>query len=428
MNTVFDFAYGKQQISMDLSAADSVQVLQAAEMPVIADLKAYFYDACTKHAVKSQPLNQLVSIGDKVTVVISDITRFWMRQDKIVPLLVDFLVEECGVFPKDIAILVALGTHRAQTEDELRRLVTDEVYERISVTNHDCMAEDLVYVGTTSRGTEVRVNPLAVGRKVIVVGGTVHHLMAGYGGGRKNILPGICAKSTINQNHIHSLNPDLPESNPLIGLGKLARNPVNEDMDEAASLVGPVFGINLITDSASRHCHVICGHWQAAWRESCRIVEAAMGVPIDWPADMVVVSCGGFPRDISLYQGVKSLLNASRAVKNGGDVIFLAQCPEGGGAPEYFSWIEPLRKGTLDPDLRANFSIAGYIFYASVEASAKCTVHMLTDIAPEIIAPMQIRATNDLETLLSGVDFAGKRVYVMPYGGNTVPVPAKIGD
>jgi nickel-dependent lactate racemase len=417
----YALAYGEKTVELDLSAAASVRELREAEMSPITDLPKTFRQAVTAECVGSPGLDTLLSPGDKVTIVISDITRFWMRQDRILPLLVDFLVD-LGLEEQDIVILVALGTHRFQTETELRKLVTSEVYDRIRIVNHDCMAADLTQVGTTSRGTEVWVNPLVVGRKVIVVSGTVHHLMAGFGGGRKSILPGVSGKKTINQNHIHSLSPVLPQSNPLIGVGKLPENPVNEDMNEACALVSPLFGINLVVDSASRLCHLVCGHWQAAWERSCRLVAQSMDVPIDHPADVVVVSCGGFPKDISLYQGVKSLLNAARAVKEGGDMVFLAECREGGGAPEYFSWIDSLIRGTLDTDLREDFSIAGYIFYASVEAIARCNVHMLTQIPPATLAPMKLQAHSDWAALLAGVDFTGKQVYVMPYGGNTVPV------
>lgn len=416
-----ELAYGESTVEMDFSGAESVQVLQGKALTPIENLQDAFYSAVTQECVESPALKELVVSGDQVTIVVSDITRYWMRQDKIVALLVEYLAEEVGVAYEDMAVVIALGTHRAQTEEELKKLVTPAVYEKVRVLNHDCMASNLTKVGTTSRGTEVWVNPLAVGRKLIVIGGTVHHLMAGFGGGRKNILPGIAGKTTINQNHIHSLSPTMPKSNPLIGVGRLAENPVNEDMDEACAMVNPTFGINIIADSKSRHCALICGHWRKAWEQSCRVVADSMGVTIPQKADVVVVSCGGFPRDISLYQGVKSLLNASRAVMDGGDIVFLAECREGGGADEYFSWIKPLRRGTLDADLRADFSIAGYIFYASVEAVANCSCHMLTEIPPETIAPMGLSAYSDISELLRQVDFSGKSVYVMPYGGGTVP-------
>jgi len=265
------------------------------------------------------------------------------------------------------------------------------------------------------------VNPLAIGRKVILLGGTVHHLMSGYGGGRKSILPGVSSQETICQNHVHALDPVLPRSNPHIGMGVLADNPVHEDMVEAASLVAPAFGINLVVNGRSECCAIVCGHWLHAWENSCRMVQDFFGLPISKRADVVIASCGGFPKDINLYQAVKTLLNAAQALKDGGTLIFLAECREGGGAPSFFDWIQPLKEGRLDAALRADFTIAGYIFYAACEAVLKGKVLMLTKIASDVVAPMAIQAFSSMDQLQAELDVSGKDVYVMPYGGSIVP-------
>jgi len=204
-------------------------------------------------------------------------------------------------------------------------------------------------------------------------------------------------------------------------MGKLDQNPVNEDMNDAARLVAPTFGINVVMDTQTGNCRLICGDFTKAWEESCRIVQQMMGVPIEKKADIVCGSCRGKNKDINLYQGVKSLINAAEAVKEGGQIIFLAECREGGGAEAYFSWIESVRRGTLDADLRRNFTISGYIFYASIEAMAKAETLILTDIPAKTLDGMGAKVFSDLDSLLKEVDFKGKDVYVMPYGGYTVP-------
>lgn len=413
--------YGDTAIDIGFDGAESVQVLLGESIPAADDFKTAFLRAVGPECIASKPLNELILPEDQITVIISDITRFWMRQDRVCAQLIPYLHDTLGVNYEHIVILIALGTHRKQTEEELKVLVSPEVYEKVRVVNHDCMSPDLKFLGTTARGTQMYVNPLVVGRKVILIGGTIHHLMAGYGGGRKNILPGICGKTTINQNHIHSLSPTMPKSNPLIGMGLLEQNPVNEDMNEAAEMVAPVFGINIVMDTQSGNCRLICGHFARAWEESCRIVQQMMGIPIEKKADIVVVSCGGYPKDINLYQGVKSLINAAEAVKDGGKIVFLAECREGGGAPAYFSWIDSLRRGTLDADLRRDFTIAGYIFYASWEAMAKAEVLILTQIPEQTLQGMGARVFSDIKSLLQELDFTGKDIYVMPYGGYTVP-------
>ncbi|MEG0766342.1 MAG: nickel-dependent lactate racemase [Clostridia bacterium] len=418
----FHLRYGEGEVVCDMTGARSITTLQPQPLPPMVDVKAAFLAAMAEDCVDSPPLRALLTPGDLVTIILSDITRFWMRQDVICKLLVDYLHDVVGVPDENMVLLVALGTHRPQTEAECQRLVTPEIYARIRVVNHDAEAPDLQYVGTTTYGTRVCVHPLAVGRKVILIGGTVHHLMAGFGGGRKSILPGVSAKETINQNHLHALSPDAPCSNPRIGLGVLAGNPLHADMVEAAAFVHPLFGINIVADDHSRLCGLFCGHWLHAWEKSCAQVQAAFGVPIDAPADLVVASCGGYPKDINLYQATKSLLNAARAVRPGGTLLFLARCKEGGGAPAFFSWITSLQRGTLDADLRADFSIAGYIFYAACEAIARATVYMLTDIPADTVRPMGLHAASSLDVLLPRIDFTGKRVYVMEAAGSVVPM------
>ena len=415
-----ELKYGKGTVTLDLSGAASVETLLENPMPVIEDVGAALLEGF-EQPIASPPLRELIAAGDKVTIVISDVTRFWMRQDIVCEALVKYL-EGLGVRPLDITVLVAVGTHRRQTPEELEKLASPYVYRRCRVVNHDCDAADLVPVGVTSLGTEVRVNPLAVGRKLLVVSGTVHHLMAGYGGGRKSIVPGIAGRATIRQNHRRALDPTEPHTYELVGSGRLAANPINRDMEEAAAFVKPLFGVSIVVNAQSRHSGIFCGDFRAAWEASCRFCQKNYGVPIPYLADVVIASCNGYPKDINLYQAVKALLNGANALKPGGTFVFLAECPEGGGSPDFFDWIEPLNRGELDSALRANFTIGGYIFYASCEAIARAgAYYMLTAIPPETVKGMGIRAFSDPAELMRHVDLTGKRVFVIPNGGSLLP-------
>lgn len=420
MDTI-ELKYGDGLVRLDVQDAASVQVLRGNPPPDIADVKTALLRGLEEEMIDSPPLKELVAPTDEVTVVISDLTRFWMRQDLICGHLVDYLLDTLGLPAQNVQVLVALGTHRPLTQAELQK-VAGTAFARVKVQNHDALGET-VDVGTTSFGTSVKVNPLAVGRKLILVGGTVHHLMSGYGGGRKSILPGIAAKSTIVQNHIRCLSKTQPRSSRSIGVGKLEGNPVHLDMMEAAQMLAPVFSIN-IAGGAAGPCKLVCGHWRQAFLQSCNLVNAYAGVPIAQQADVVVASCGGYPKDINLYQAVKSLLNAGLAVKEGGDLVLLARCEEGGGAPDFFDWIKPLRQGILDEALRADFTIAGYIFYASIETIRRCgRVLLLTDIAPEEVDGMGMQVFGSADALAEKLNLAGKNVYLMPNAGGTVPCP-----
>ena len=413
-----ELRYGKGMVTLDLSEAASVSYLYGNEMPVISDLPRAFQRAVEEDCT-GLPLKARVQAGDAVTIILSDITRFWMRQDKICELLVKYL-EDCGI--RDVVVLIALGTHRPMTESELEMLSSPYVYARYRVLNHDCDADDLIDIGQTRYGNHVEVNPLAVGRKVITVGGTVHHLMAGYGGGRKSILPGICSRQTIRRNHSMALDPCAPHSSDLVGSGKLTSNPIHEDMDDAAALVAPVFGINIVATAQAEHSGLFCGDFREAWLKSCEYCQTYYGKEIAQESDVVIASCGGYPKDLNLYQGVKALLNGVHALKPGGTFVFLCECPEGGGAPDFFDWTKPLSEGRLDEALRQAFTIAGYIFYASCEAIRKAgRFLMLSEIEPALVRDMHIHSFRNMEEVKKELELAGKTITVIPYGGYVLP-------
>lgn len=420
----FSLKYGKNEVAITIDGARSVQTLTENPMNTIEDIHAAFFKAITEDTIESPSLEQLVKPDDQITIVISDMTRFWMRQDIICEELVRFLNEKIGIPFENIVVLIALGTHRKNSAEERKTLASAYVYNHAAaVVDHNCDAPDLVDIGTTSYGTRVLVNPLAVGRKVICIGGTVHHLMAGYGGGRKSIVPGIAGRETIRHNHSMALDPIKDRSDEKVGAGKFNNNPINEDMREAGALLKPIFGINIVVNSASEHSGLFCGDFDAAWRESCRYVQKCYGVPIDHQADIVFVSCGGFPKDLNFYQSTKSLFNASRAVKPGGTLVMLAECREGAGAKDFFDWLKPLREGHLDQSLRKAFTIGGYIFYAACENIRRANVLLLAgpELDAAVVGDMGVHKYDNMETILSEIDFKNKDVYIMPYGGSLMP-------
>ena len=421
MSTV-NLKYGKTSIEIDLDGAKSIDTLVEKPMREIEDIEKEFRYSIEDGVIGALPLKDLIKSDDKVTVIISDLTRFWMRQDIICSLLVKYLREDMNIPTEIIAVLIALGTHRKNTEEEKKTLAGEYAYNNCAmVVDHDCDADDLEYVGTTSMGTEVYVNPLAVGRKVIVISGTVHHLMAGYGGGRKSIVPGIAGRKTIKMNHIRALDVNEPKSDERVGSGKFTNNPINIDMLEAGRMVNPVFGINICVNSASKHSGLFSGDFEKAWKESCMYIQKSYGLPIEKEYDVVFVSCGGFPKDLNFYQSSKSLFNGIRAMKDGGTIVLLAQCGEGSGAKDFFDWIEPLKRGCLDESLRKDFTIGGYIFYAACEAIRRGNVLLLSELEPEEIKDMGVISYNSLEELMRHVDVENKEICVIPYGGSVLP-------
>ena len=317
MNT-YSFAYGSGTVELPLDEKNVIGELHGNAVAPLADIRAALW-ASLDAPIDSAPLCERAKAGDTVALVVSDMTRFWMRQDLVVPHLVDYLTERCGVREEDITIVIANGTHIGGDEQELRTLVTDAVYDRVKVKNHDCEAKDLVYLGTTPHGTPVSIDRTAAEADLVVcLGAVTHHVMAGFGGGRKSILPGISGRETIFHNHAFSLDAAQLRSNPAIGNGVLKGNPLHEDMCEAAGLVKNLFIVNLVMNAQMQLAAILSGHYLTSWEAACRMVDRIYQVDVPEKADVIVASCGGFPKDISLYQGTKTIDNIESGLKPGG--------------------------------------------------------------------------------------------------------------
>ena len=417
----YNFKYGHGSVSLSLNEADILAELHGTETPPISDIRSALF-ASLEQPIDSAPLRQRVRPGDRVALVISDMTRFWMRQDLVIPHLVDYLIDECGVQPEHLTIVVANGTHIGGDEQELRTLVTDGVYNRVRVKNHDCEAKDLAYLGTTPHETPVWIDRTAAEADLVVcLGAATHHVMAGFGGGRKSILPGISGLETIRHNHAYSLDPKALRSNPKIGNGVLTGNPLHEDMCEAAAMLPHLFMVNLVMNAQMQLHAIFSGHYLKSWEAGCALVNKIYQVDVPEQADVIVASCGGFPKDISLYQGTKTVDNVESGLKPGGTLILMIEAPDGGGPEEYFGWCKNLLDGTIEQRLREAFTVAGYIFFQNCEQAQRQKIFLYSSIPDELVRPMGMRSFSDMGALLKEADLAGKSIYVIPNGATVVP-------
>ena len=421
MKKDYQFRYGSTTVTIPVEEDQVIGVIDGNSTKPLSDIKGALIDALD-NPIESEPLQAVASRASSIVIVISDMTRYWMRQDLIVPLLVDYLVSRCGKRYEDLEIVIATGTHVGAPEEDLRTLVTSDIYDKVKTVNHDCRADDLVYLGTTDYGTPVHVNKdAAEADLVICLGAATYHVMAGFGGGRKSILPGISGLETIKHNHAYSLAPDAFITNPEIGNGILEGNPLNEDMLQAAAMMRNLFMITLVTDTEFRLSSVFAGHWRKSWEAACDEVRRIYTVPIREKADVVITSCGGFPKDESLYQGTKAVDNVISALKDGGTLILLLEGRNGGGSPDYFDWIKPLVNGTFEKELRENFTVGGYIFFLNCEQASRFNILMYSSIPAETVAPMGIKAYDDLDRLMADADLEGKSIYVIPTGSTVLP-------
>ena len=381
------------------------------------------------HPIDSAPLKELVRAGEKVCIVISDVTRRWQSPETYLPILVAEL-ESAGIRDEDILILSATGTHRRQTREEQIGLVTQAVYDRVRVEDHQCTEEEnLAYVGTTSRGTPVWLDKRALEcDHILLTGGVVFHFMAGYGGGRKSILPGISGRETIMKNHNLALNPGLGSgSNPNVRSANMNdTNPVHADMMEACSMVNPTFLVNVVVNDDQEIIAAFAGNWITAHQAACDLVDRMYGVPVREKTPLVIASAGGYPKDLNFYQTIKTLCNAREVVEDGGTIILVTKSEEGYGSADtekqvagYPTMVE------REKALRADFSIGAFIGYLFAECAETHHVIAVTSMNQEDFGTAKIHVVRTLDEALElsrqlngGKDL---RATLLPHGANTLP-------
>ncbi len=424
----FSLNIGKDTVDFSLPREQLLYNLVGRNRRPPEDLqKAYLH--ALDHPIDCPPLKELVNAGEKVAITVSDITRGWQRNNQTLPLLVDYLLA-AGIREEDITILIAVGAHRQNTQAEFEEICTKELCRRIRVLNHDAWDSDnMVYYGKTSRGTEVSINTIvAEADRVILTGGVIYHYMVGYGGGRKSLMPGVASLKTIQQCHMWAMQKNVGEgSSPLAANKKTGGNPAHEDMMEAAAFVQPDFIVNVVPNLDGDLTGIFTGNWVSAWLGATEMVDDIFGVPIEEQADIVIASTGGYPKDINLYQSQKTIDNAVYAMKPGGVVILLAECPDIQEPREFFDWFDFPNPLAMEKAVRADFLISGWVAVRQIEYSSKGTIIMVTrEENVDIARKAGIQGVASIEEALEmAYEKCGERapkVTVMPQGANTFPI------
>ncbi|MDD4753705.1 MAG: nickel-dependent lactate racemase [Desulfitobacteriaceae bacterium] len=366
------------------------------------------------HPVGLPKLRDIVKPGERVAVIISDITRP-CPSAKMLPHVLDEL-NRGGVSDKDVVVVSALGSHRPHKEEELKKLI-GPVYERVACI--DSYGDDFVEVGTSSRGTPFQVfRPVVEADKRICLGNIDYHYFAGYSGGAKAIVPGVCTRATIQANHQMMLSPGAR-------VGLIKDNPVREDIEEIIKFLSIDFILNVVLDDHKKIMGAVAGHFVKAHRAGCKILDQAYRLPIKELADIVVTCPGGFPKDINVYQAQKALDNAQWAVKPGGIIILLAQCSEGFGEKTFEKWLEEANTPEdIIKRIYQDFRLGGHKAAAIATLADKYKIFLVSDLAENQVEKLFMKSFSAVQEAFDEA-FREKgsraKVWVMPTGGTTLP-------
>jgi nickel-dependent lactate racemase len=402
------FRYDPEQFTMLFPADAELEPLTDAEL-----------SALISTPIGSPPLEEIVGGNDRVVVVVPDATRA-AGVSRVAPQLFSRLLER-GVARDRISFLIGGGIHRPPFPEEIERLLGVEIAHREAIHAHlaDDPAES-VTLGVTNRGTPVSLNRRLVETdRVVVIGGITFHYFAGFSGGRKAILPGCAAEPSIQHNHKLAFDAQTMDKRAGVASGLLEGNVVHEDMVEAVRMLNPSFMVNTVLNGDNKIVSAYAGHWYEAHLRGCSAYAAAHTAPIRAKRSLVIVSVGGWPRDLNLIQSHKAMEHASGALAEGGTMIVLAECSQGLGRDDFLDWFVPGGAHGTALKLMENYKVNGQTAWGLRRKTERFRLLLVSNLDDGIVRHMGLEPHTSLESALAASP--AEPGYVLPSGLTTLP-------
>ena len=389
-------AYGKKYLPLELAEDWDVEVIEAPPTSMNRS-GPQLIEHALHNPIGTSRLEEIIKrkSARNAVIVVNDITRPTPYALILPPLLEK--IEQAGISSEDITLIIATGIHRHHTPADNQEVFGEEICRRYKIINHNC-DDDLVSIGTLSNGMELIINRTAAETDLLITTGVVGlHYFAGYSGGRKSILPGIAARQVIEANHKMM-------SDTRARLGNYEDNPVSDLMIEAAQMAEVDFILNVVTHGKKEIAFCAAGDLKQAWLEAVKFCEGLNTVKIKQQADVVVASCGGYPKDINMYQAQKALDAAVLAVKPGGTIILAAECREGLGEETFQKWIE---SSSCPQDIfdrfNSHFELGGHKAYAICRILEHAQILLLSALPDPVVRSLFMAPVPSLEEALAMV-------------------------
>lgn len=419
-----DLAYGRKSLPLQVDPA-WFQVLVGGDTNA-SPLSDIEIGAALDAPLNSPPLDELLHSGDSVLIVVSDATRATASAQTI-NLLVRRLIQY-GISPADIAIIFATGIHRPVTMEEKNQLLSPFIVQRVRTLDH--APEDhqrLIQLGNTARGTPIEINrALQEFSHTILTGGISFHYFAGFTGGRKSVCPGLASAETIRDTHMLALDLQTGMRRSGVGTGLLAGNAVHEECEEIAKVVAPTFSINSVVDEQGRAIKLYAGHWRDAHQFGCEEYLADHSAPIKAKRDVVIASCGGSPYDINLIQAHKSLDMATRACREGGTIILVAECGEGLGRRNFLKWFSGDSR-SLAERLKCEYEVNGQTAWALLTKTERYRIVLVSELPDDDVRTMGMIPSHSLDESVKSLT-QDEEGYILPRGAAFLPVVSATAD
>ncbi|MFZ5916785.1 MAG: nickel-dependent lactate racemase [Chloroflexota bacterium] len=415
-------AYGKEGLWVNLPEK-GVTVIEPRFVAGLPDESAALRHALLR-PIGSPPLRELVRAGQSVAIVFPDLTRP-MPHARVLPVLLAEL-EKAGVARQDITLINALGTHRANTPEELIGMLGRQVYENYAIIQHDAFDPgSLTHMGRSSFGHEVWINSAYLQADVKILTGFIEpHLFAGFSGGPKAVLPGLAGERAVLGNHDFGM-----VAHPQATWGITRGNPLWEEMLEIALLSAPTFLLNVTINKQRQISGVFAGDLQQAHAAGVDFVRQSAMVPVPAPFDIVITTNSGYPLDLNLYQAVKGMSAAAQVVKTGGSIIAAAECWD--GVPEHGQYKKLLHMANSPQALLDIVSAPGFLMQDQWEAQVQAQVQLRAEVyvRNSYLSDDELRRAlfmpcHEIEQTLAELMRRygpGAAVCVLPEGPQTIP-------
>ena len=418
---VLNLAYGKTGLEIKVPEGPGVTVLQPDYVKGLANPQQELRSAL-KSPVASEPLKTLAKGARKIGIIINDISRATPY-----PVILPAILEELKSVPdEDITLFIALGTHRANSGQELEGILGDSMMKRFRVVQNSCEDRNTqVKTGVSSFENELWINREIYECDLKILTGFIEpHFFAGFSGGGKAILPGMAGLDSIMNNHSAE---KIDHANATWGITK--GNPISEEIYEAAGTVENCFLVNVAMNRDKEITGVFAGDVVSAHGRGCEFVRAVAMVPVPRPFDIVITSNSGYPLDLNLYQSVKGMSAAAQVVREGGSIIVAADCWD--GIPEHGLYGRLLRESESPDWLLKKIRAGGKNRRDQWQAQIQAKIQLKADvhIYSENLSEEQIRSAllkpvasieNTVSRLLSRYG-TGARICVLPEGPQTIP-------
>ena len=409
--------YGKEKVPITIPQKNLLKICWLKETPGVKDNVKAIKEAI-KNPIGSPTIPIITQDKNNAVVICNDITR--PTPDKLlIPPILDEL-NKGGISDKDIKVIIARGQHRKMSEEEVKKKVGEEVFKRVKISQHD-PDNNLFYLGNTKKEHELWVNKDVVQSEVkISTGNIVPHRYAGYGGGAKSILPGISSRESIGLNH---LQVETGEA----ALGKIEGNPVREEMEEAAKIMGLDFIVNTVMNDKNEIVKVVAGDLIKAHRTGLEICKKIYGVKIPEKADIVIAS--SYPMDISFYQASKALEAVGHIIKDNSTIIMVSPCYGGVGGNDFLDYLKEKTPEDIIKSIKIHKErnvIEGVISYLIAKSKEKAKIYLISEgISDKEVKKMGMFPAKSAQFVLDNIlpKYGDKaKVLVLPTASITLPL------